>query len=322
VPGRDLGRDLGCDLGSDPGRDLGCDLGSDPGRDLGCDLGSDPGRDLGSDRAPLLFTERLGKGRRGGQPRIPPSPGDTRIMLQAVVFDLDGVLLDSEHLWDAARRSLVAREGGTWRDDATEAMQGMSSPEWSRYVREQLGVPLAEERIVQIVVADLLARYRRDLPLLPGAVDAVRRLDAQWPLALASSSNRIVIEEVLDRSGLRGCFDAIVSSEEVAHGKPSPDVYLAATRALGAPAQDCAAVEDSANGIRAAAAARMHVVVVPNPHFPPPEDALANADLVIATLDELSVDVLAAMGGSEARLDEQEAESFPASDPHSDWAGF
>ncbi len=243
------------------------------------------------------------------------------MVLQAVVFDLDGVLLDSEQLWDAARRSLVASEGGTWRDDATEAMQGMSSPEWSRYVREQLGVPLAEERIVELIVADLLVRYRRDLPLLPGAVDAVRRLGAQWPLALASSSNRVVIEEVLDRSGLRGCFDAIVSSEEVEHGKPSPDVYLAATRALSAPAQACAAVEDSANGIRAAAAARMHVVVVPNPHFPPPEDALAKADLVIAALDELSLDALEAMGGAEARLDEQEAESFPASDPHSDWAG-
>jgi HAD superfamily hydrolase (TIGR01509 family) len=244
-------------------------------------------------------------------------------VLQAVVFDLDGVLLDSEQLWDAARRSAVADVGGTWRDDATGTMQGMSAPEWSRYMRAQLGVPLAEERIVDLVVADLLARYRRDLPLLPGAIEAVRRLRARWPLGLASSSNRIVIEEVLDRSGLRGAFDAIVSSEEVAQGKPSPDVYLAATRALGAPAEDCAAVEDSANGIRAAAAARMHVVVVPNPHFPPPEDALKQVDLVIATLDDLNVEALEAIvgDGTEARLDEQEVESFPASDPHSDWAG-
>ena len=143
----------------------------------------------------------------------------------------------------------------------------MSSTEWPRYMRERLRVPLTEERIVDLIVADLLARYRRDLPLLPGAVDAVRRLAAHWPLAVASSSNRVVIEEVLDRSGLRACFDAIVSSEEVAHGKPSPDVYLAATRRLGVPARDCAAVEDSANGIRAAAAARLHVVVVPNSHY-------------------------------------------------------
>ncbi len=237
------------------------------------------------------------------------------------MFDLDGVLLDSEQLWDAARRSLVQNEGGAWQDGATEAMLGMSSTEWPRYLRERLRVPLTEERIVDLIVADLLARYRRDLPLLPGAVDAVRRLAAHWPLAVASSSNRVVIEEVLDRSGLRGCFDAIVSSEEVAHGKPSPDVYLAATRALGVPARDCAAVEDSANGIRAAAAARMHVVVVPNSHFPPPEEALAKADLVIATLDELSIDVLEAMGGTEARLDEQGAKSLPASDAGPEGAG-
>lgn len=197
----------------------------------------------------------------------------------------------------------------------------MSSTEWSRYMRERLGSPLTEERIVDLVVVDLLARYERDLPLLPGALDAVRRLGAQWPLALASSSNRVVIEEVLDLSGLRGSFDATVSSEEVAHGKPLPDVYRAATRMLGVAVEDCAAVEDSANGIRAAVAARMHVVVVPNRRFPPPEEELARADLVIATLCELTVDALRAVGGAEARLDEQEVESFPASDPHSDWAG-
>jgi HAD superfamily hydrolase (TIGR01509 family) len=238
-----------------------------------------------------------------------------------VVFDLDGVLLDSEQLWDAARRSVVNDQGGAWRDGATGAMQGMSSREWSRYLREQLAVPLDEAEIVDLVVDDLLARYERGLPLVPGADAAVRRLAAQWPLALASSSNRVVIDKVLELAGLVDSFPVVVSSEEVARGKPSPDVYLAATRALGVVAEECAAVEDSTSGIRAALAARMHVVVVPNPHFPPSDEDLGAADLVVASLDELTVDTLEEIGGPDGRLDEQEVESFPASDPHSDWAG-
>ncbi len=242
-------------------------------------------------------------------------------MLQAVVFDLDGVLLDSEQIWDEARRVVAADHGTPWHDDATAAMLGMSSPEWSRYLREHLGVPLGEARIVELVCDHVLDRYERDLPLLPGALDAVRRLAVQWPLGLASSSNRVVIDRVLDLSGLRSCFDVTVSSEEVAHGKPSPDVYVAAVRALDVPPEQCAAVEDSTNGIRAALAARMHVVVVPNPHFPPAKELLARADLVVSTLDELTVGALEAVAGVETSLDEQEAESFPASDAHSDWAG-
>ncbi len=245
-----------------------------------------------------------------------------------MVFDLDGVLIDSEQLWDAARRSVAADHGGKWHDGATEAMQGMSSPEWSRYMREQLQVTLTERQIVDLVVASLLARYEVGLPLLPGAVAAVHRLAAQWPLGLASSSNRVVIERVLDLSHLRSSFEVTVSSEEVARGKPFPDVYLAAARMLGVPAEDCAAVEDSASGLRAAVAARMRVVVVPNPHFPPPEVELRQVDLVITTLDALTVDALEALGDTGEGLDErqdeqdeQEMESFPASDPHSDWAG-
>jgi HAD superfamily hydrolase (TIGR01509 family) len=242
-------------------------------------------------------------------------------VVQAIVFDLDGVLLDSEQLWDAARRALVERQGGRWREDATTAMQGMSSKEWSRYLHEQLGVPLGPEEITQLVVADVLDRYERELPLQPGAVDAVRRLGARWPVGLASSSNRVVIERVVVLAGLRDVFRVIVSSEEVVHGKPSPDVYLAAARELGRAPEDCVAVEDSANGIRAAVAARMHVVVVPNRHFPPPHDLVASADLVVDTLDGLTVDAVGSLGDGESRLDEQEVESFPASDPHSDWAG-
>ena len=165
--------------------------------------------------------------------------------IAAVVFDLDGVLVDSESVWDAARREVVARNGGRWQADATRAMMGMSSPEWSRYLHDQLGVPLKPEQINALVIAALLDQFRRRLPLLPGAVVAVRRLADRWPLGLASSANRPVIDTVLKQARITDCFAVTVSGEEVAAGKPAPDVYLAATHRLGVDQADAAAVEDS-----------------------------------------------------------------------------
>jgi HAD superfamily hydrolase (TIGR01509 family) len=204
--------------------------------------------------------------------------------IAAVVFDLDGVLINSESVWDAARREVVARNGGRWLADATRAMMGMSSPEWSRYMHDQLGVPLEPEQINELVVATLLDQYRRLLPLLPGAVVAVRRLANRWPLGLASSSNRPVIDAVLQRAGIADCFAVTVSGNEVAAGKPAPDVYLTATRRLGVDAANAAAVEDSTNGLRAAAAAGMLVIASPNRDYPPEPDAVALAALVVESL--------------------------------------
>ena len=209
-------------------------------------------------------------------------------MIRAVVFDLDGVLLDSERRWDQARREVAIAHNGHWRAGATAAMLGMSSVEWSEYMRDILGVDLAPDRIVDLVVANLLGQYRRGLPLIPGAVAAVRRIGRRWPLALASSAGRPVIDAVLAISGLRREFQVTVSSEEVPRGKPAPDVYLEAARRLGQPPRVCAAVEDSANGIRSALAAGLRVVAVPNPDYPPPASVLAEAHVVIRGLAELT----------------------------------
>jgi HAD superfamily hydrolase (TIGR01509 family) len=215
-------------------------------------------------------------------------------VIDAVVFDLDGVLLDSEQVWDEVREQLTRERGGTWSERAQTDMMGMSSPEWSRYMHDVVGLRESPEEINDEVVRRLLERYRERLPLLPGALEAVRGLAARWPLGLASSSNRPVIDAFLDAAGVRDLFAATVSSEEVGRGKPAPDVFLEAARRLDVPPERCAAIEDSANGLRSAAAAGMVVVAVPNAHYPPPDDALALAQNVVRSLDELTPALLEA----------------------------
>ena len=209
-------------------------------------------------------------------------------MIQAVIFDLDGLLLDSESAWDGGRKALVAEHGLEWPDGATEAMLGMSSPEWSAYVRDELGVPLEPQQISDRVVAQVLDQYEERLPLLPGAEEAVARIAARWPLALASSSNRPVIDRVMKTAGWDRMFEAWVSSEEVARGKPAPDVFLEAARRIRVDPHDAAGVEDSHNGILAAKAAGLRVIAIPNHEFPPGEEALREADAVLGSLDELT----------------------------------
>jgi HAD superfamily hydrolase (TIGR01509 family) len=213
-------------------------------------------------------------------------------VIAAVVFDLDGVLIQSEEVWDAVREAYVRERGGRYDADVQRAMMGMSSVEWSRYLHETAGVPDDPGAINDEVVARMLESYRGHLPLIDGAVDAVRRLAGSYPLGLASSSNRPLIDAVLDVSGLAPYFRATVSSEEVARGKPAPDVYLEAARRLGVDPTLSAAVEDSHGGIRSAKAAGMRVIAIPNPSYPPDDEALAQADVVIRSLDELTTDVV------------------------------
>jgi HAD superfamily hydrolase (TIGR01509 family) len=214
----------------------------------------------------------------------------------AVVFDVDGVLIDSEPVWERVRRGLVAQLGGCWPDDAQHRLMGMSTGEWSAYMSADFGLRLTPEQVAEQVTAAMAAEYERHLPLLPGAAGAVRALAARWPLAVASSAPRSLIEVVLDASGLGPAFAAAVSSEEVPRGKPAPDVYLAAAARLGVAPTACAAVEDSSNGLRSAASAGLAVIAVPRPEYPPAADALARARVVLGSLTELTPDTVAALG--------------------------
>ncbi|WP_312888746.1 HAD family hydrolase [Nonomuraea rhodomycinica] len=211
--------------------------------------------------------------------------------MEACVFDLDGVLVDSEPVWEEVRRAYVADHGGTWRPETQSRLMGMSTQEWAAYLHE-LGVPLPPEEIARQVVDAMAARYREAIPFMPAARAAVRRLAERHTLGLASSSPRRLIDVVLDAAGLDDCFAATVSTEEVPRGKPAPDGYLEAAARLGVDPRACVAVEDSSNGLRSAYAAGMRVVAVPHPRYPPAPDALELAWLVIDDLDGLTPETL------------------------------
>jgi len=213
-------------------------------------------------------------------------------VIEAVIFDLDGVLLDSEQVWDEAREQLAKERGGRWHENAQRDMMGMSSVEWSRYMHDVIGLPEPPEEISREVVERMAKLYREHLPVVPGAREAVERLAARWPLGLASSSNRELIDLALELLGVKHLFKATVSSEEVTRGKPAPDVYLEAARRLGVDPTHAAAIEDSENGIRAAKAAGMRVIAIPNQHFPPADDALTQADVLLRSLEELTPEVV------------------------------
>jgi HAD superfamily hydrolase (TIGR01509 family) len=227
---------------------------------------------------------RLGGGNR---------PAGRWRMIEAVVFDLDGVLVDSEPVWEQVRRQVVAEHGGHWLPDAQQRLMGMSTGEWARYLSQDLGVGLPPPAVTAAVIERMQARYREGVPLMPNAAEAVRRLAARWPLGLASSSPPVLIGAVLDGAGLRECFTATLSTEQVSRGKPAPDIYLAVTDLLGFPPQACAAVEDSTNGLRSAAAAGLQVIAVPHPRYPPEPAALRAARLVLTGLAELTVQAVA-----------------------------
>lgn len=212
--------------------------------------------------------------------------------IKAVVFDLDGVIIDTEAVWEQERRAYVAGYGKQFLPDSQTAMMGMSTGEWSTHLSRDVGVPRTPEEVAADVLGRMAERYREDLPLIPGSVDAVRRMAARFPVALASSSARVLIDQVLKTAGLSDVFLVTLSTEEVPRGKPAPDVYLATASRLGISPEGCAAVEDSSNGLRSAAAAGLAVIAVPHGIYPPAPDALEAASLVIDDLDELTVEAV------------------------------
>ncbi|MBG0569078.1 HAD family hydrolase [Actinoplanes aureus] len=213
--------------------------------------------------------------------------------IKAVVFDLDGVIIDTEEVWEEVRRGYVAEHGREFLPDTQDRMMGMSTGEWSAHLADEVGVPRTAEQVAADVLGRMAARYREALPLIPGSVEVVRALGARYRLALASSSARILIDQVLETAGLTGEFEVTLSTEEVPRGKPAPDVYLTAVAGLGLTPADCVAIEDSSNGLRAAGAAGLTVIAVPHGVYPPAADALAQAKLVVDSITEVTPEAVA-----------------------------
>jgi beta-phosphoglucomutase-like phosphatase (HAD superfamily)/1-acyl-sn-glycerol-3-phosphate acyltransferase len=227
-------------------------------------------------------------------PRADDSPG-ADAPIRAVIFDLDGVVVDSEIWWDEVRSDFARAHGRAWTLDDRAAVMGANSRQWSEIMRERLGLDLDAASIEQAIVDGMVERYTRDgAPTIDGAVDAVRRIGERWPTALASSSHRRAIAAAIEATGLTDVFRVVVSSDEVAHGKPAPDVFLEAARRLEADPASTLVVEDSLNGLRAGRAAGMTTVLVPNHSIPPADGAEAYADVVIAGLPDLDPETIAA----------------------------
>jgi HAD superfamily hydrolase (TIGR01509 family) len=212
--------------------------------------------------------------------------------IEAVVFDLDGVIIDSEEVWEEVRRGYAARHGKEFLPDTQTRMMGMSTAEWSRHLSVDVGIGVPPEQVADDILGEMAERYRQASPLIPGAVPAVRRIGERFTLALASSSARVLIDQVLESAGLTDAFRVTLSTEEVPRGKPYPDVYLEAASRLGLAPRVCAAVEDSSNGLRSAAAAGLAVIAVPHGVYPPAPDALEKASLVVDGIGDLTVDAV------------------------------
>ncbi|MER7330587.1 MULTISPECIES: HAD family phosphatase [unclassified Micromonospora] len=217
-------------------------------------------------------------------------------MADAVIFDLDGVIVDSEPVWEEVRRAYVAAHGGTWQADTQRRLMGMSTGEWARYLSDELGVDRSAEQVAAEVVEEMTRRYAARVPLIDGADEVVRRLAARWPLGLASSSPTRLITAALAATGLTDAFGATLSTEETERGKPAPDVYLAVAGRLGFDPARCVAVEDSSNGVRSAAAAGMTVVAVPHGSYPLDPDAERLAAVLLGSVDELTPETVDRLG--------------------------
>lgn len=209
--------------------------------------------------------------------------------IDTIVFDMDGVIVDTEEIWNEVRHDFAVNHGGTWKRELDQPkVMGANSQQWAVSLRENNGVDLPVEEILRGIIDGLKERFGRELPVIEGAPEAIARLGRRYRLGVASSSPLEFVEYALEMAGVRERFAVVLSSDEVESGKPLPYVYLEACRRLDTAPNRAVAVEDSANGIKAAHAAGMAVIAIPNPGFPPSPESLALADAQLRSVAELT----------------------------------
>jgi len=219
-------------------------------------------------------------------------------MIEAIIFDMDGLLVDSEPVWDNARYGMATEAGKTWNADDHKAVMGVSTEEWVTYMIHRLELTISPKEVQDEIVQRMIQMYQERIPYLPGAVEAVTLAAQIYPTALASGSHRSLIDIVTQDTPMQGKFQVILSADEVGAGKPSPDVYLETAHRLGIPPEQCLCLEDSGNGILAGVRAGMKVIAVPDPRFAPKQEILNQAHLVLNSLTEFSLDTLKQLGGN------------------------
>ena len=217
-------------------------------------------------------------------------------MIQAVIFDMDGLLVDSEPVWDMARKAMADLAGKPWSTLDHDAVMGVSTEEWADYMIDRLELQLSRQAVIDEVVGRMSDMYHQGVPYFPGAVELVETAAANFRTGLASGSHPALIDIVTSEGPLAGVFEVIVAADEVGAGKPAPDVYLEAARRLGVDPAACVCLEDSGNGILSGVAAGMKVIAVPDPRFAPAPEKLARADLVVESLEDVTLERLAALG--------------------------
>lgn len=213
-------------------------------------------------------------------------------MIEAVIFDMDGLLVDSEPVWDKARQGMAETVGKEWTKEDHQAVMGVSTQAWAEYMMNRLELSLSPQEVQDQIVARMIALYQTSIPYFPGAVEAVHLAARHYPTALASGSHPALIEAVTADAAMRGQFQVILSADEVKAGKPAPDVYLEAAKRLGVKPEHCVCLEDSGNGIVAGHRAGMKVIAIPDPRFPPAPDKLSLADVILPSLGGFSLELI------------------------------
>ncbi|MEM7531312.1 MAG: HAD family phosphatase [Chloroflexota bacterium] len=212
--------------------------------------------------------------------------------IEGVIFDMDGLLVDSEPVWDRARAALAAQYGKSWTTADHHNVMGVSTAEWTEYMINHFGATMPPEEMQKLVIDQMVAMYNERIPFFPGAVELVQTVAANYPTGLASGSPRQLIDIVTGYEAFEGCFQVILSADEIGKGKPAPDVYLATAERMGIDPIKCACLEDSGFGILSGKAAGMMVIAVPDERFPPVDEYLAKADIVLGSLADFSLELL------------------------------